>query len=159
MKEKYLSIAICLLIFVLMGCALIPDRPPTPTLTPAIPPSGYEPQPGDNRQERDQVFLDAQASQLIYSGKSPLQVSLALTGNLSDPCHQLRVVVNPANTNREIKLDVYSVFYPNKACITVLQPFNVSIPLGTYYAGHYSVYVNDDFVGEFNAEDMIPLDP
>jgi hypothetical protein len=151
MVEKKLPLAVWVLVFALMGCALIPDLPPTATPTPPIPPSGYEPQPGDDQLKRDQVFLDAEGSQLIYTGEPPLQVELSLTGNLSDPCHQLRVVVNPANANREIKLDVYSVYDPNQACITVLQPFNVSIPLGTYYAGHYSVYVNDDFVGEFDA--------
>jgi hypothetical protein len=151
MKEKFLTIAIILLTFAMVGCALIPDRPLTPTPTPPIPPSGYEPQPGDDKLKRDQVFLDAEGSRLIYSGEPPLRVSLTLSGNLSDPCHQLRVVVTPASANREIKLDVYSLFDPNKACITVLQPVNVTIPLGVYNAGHYSVYVNDDFVGEFDA--------
>jgi len=151
MKEKYRSIAASLLVFALLGCALIPDLPPTPTPTPPIPPSGYEPQPGDDKLRRDQVFLDAGGSRLIYAGEPPIQVSISITGNLPDPCHQLRVVVNPPNANHEVMLEVYSVVEPNKACITVLQPFDVTIPLGTFYAAHYSIYVNGDLVGEFDA--------
>jgi hypothetical protein len=151
MRLKNGLVAACLLVIALSACALIPDRPPAPTPTPPVSPSGYEPQPSDDKLKRDKVFLDAEAGQLIYTGEPPLQVSINLIGNLSDPCHQLRVVVNPANVNREIELDVYSVVDPNIACITVLQPFDVTIPLGTYYAGHYTVFVNGDFVGEFDS--------
>lgn len=151
MKAKYLSLVVIVLVLSLAGCALIPDQPPSPTPTPAIPPSGYEPQPGDARLKRDQVFLDAENSRLVVGAEPPVKASLTLIGNLSDPCHQLRVVVTPANVNNEINLDVYSVFDPGVACITMIEPFDVTIPLGVYNGGHFTVYVNGDYVGEFDA--------
>ena len=81
----------------------------------------------------------------------PVQVSLTLVGNLSDPCHELRVVVSPGSSGNQINLDVYSVFDPTKACITVLQPFTANIRLGSYAGGHYTVYVNGQLLGEFDA--------
>jgi hypothetical protein len=60
-------------------------------------------------------------------------------------------VVSPANALKEISLEAYSLFIPGKACITVIKPFSVTIPLGTYSGGHYTVYVNGQMVGEFDA--------
>lgn len=154
MKQPILSITISLLLASLAGCALIPDTPPpaTPSPNPSIPPSGYEPQPGDDQQKRDQVFLDAESSRVVIGESQPAEVDLILNGNLSDPCHQLRVLVSPSNANREINLDVYSLADPNVVCITVLKPFSATIPLGSYfYGGHFTIYVNGQLVGEFDA--------
>jgi hypothetical protein len=154
MKEVTLPITISILILSIAGCALIPDLPPPATPTPSAPsiaPSGYEPQPGDDKLKRDQVFLDTENSRLVVMESLPVQVSVLLNGNLSDPCHQLRVVVTPTNAENQIKLDVYSVFDPSKACITVIQPFNATIPLGNYAGGHFTVFVNGQLLGEFDA--------
>jgi hypothetical protein len=151
MKQIILPITISLLVVSLAGCALIPDLPPAATPTPSIPPSGYEPQPGDEKLKRDQVFLDLANSQVVRKESQPAQVSLMLTGSLSDPCHQLRVVVTPADGRKEINLEVYSLFEPGKACITVIKPFSVTIPLGNYSGGHFTVNVNGQLVGEFDA--------
>jgi hypothetical protein len=134
-----------------VSIAQVYPAPNTPGLaaTQVIPPSGYEPQPGDGSLIRDQVFLDLPNSRLLTTGTQPLQVSAILSGNLSDPCHQLRVVVTPADTQNKINLEVYSVLDRATACITVLQPFAATIPLGSYSAGHYSVYVNNELLGEF----------
>jgi len=154
LKAVFLPITLSMLILSLAGCALVPDLPPTatPSPEPSIPPSGYEPQPGDDKLKRDQVFLDVDKSRLILAESQPLQVSLILNGNLSDPCHQLRVVVSPANINREVNLELYSLVDASQACITVLKPFSATIALGSYFSGgHFKVYVNGDLVGEFDA--------
>jgi hypothetical protein len=151
MKNLLLPITASLFILGLGGCALIPDLPPTPTSTPVPPPSGYEPQPGDDKLKRDKVFVDFENSSLVLEGTSPLSANVVLNGNLSDPCHQLRVVVSPPNDQREIKLDVYSVFDPGVMCIMVIKPFNATIPLGTFYGGHFSVDLNGQVLGEFDA--------
>jgi hypothetical protein len=125
-------------------------EPSTPSpSTPLIPPSGYEPQPGDENLKRSQVFLELASSKLVVNGTGPLEVSVILNGNLPDPCHQLRVVVMGANENNSINLEVYSLAESGKACITVLEPFEVSIPLGSYSDGHILVYVNHEVLGEF----------
>jgi len=114
-----------------------------------IPPSGYEPQPGDKNQKRDQVFLDMASSQIVSTETKPPRVSAVLQGNLSDPCHSLRVVVTPPNANNVINLEVYSVVDTGKACITVLKPFAASILLGSYSGGQFTVMVNGEKLGEF----------
>ncbi len=151
MRNPILSVLASMLIFSIGGCALIPDRPPAPTPTPFNPPSGYEPQPGDDKLRRDQVFLDAENSVIVVGSSLPAQVSVTLDGNLSDPCHQLRVIVSPPNDQRQINLDVYSLYDPSQACITVLKPFRASIPLGIFSGAHFSVFVNGQLIGEFDA--------
>jgi hypothetical protein len=154
MKKKILPILLSLLIVFTAGCSLLPpiDNMPTPTsFPPSIPPSGYAPLPGDDQLRRDKVFLDLENSSLLVMESYPIQVSATLNGSLSDPCHQLRVVITPANKQNQINLEVYSVYDPNMACITVIQPFSANIPLGSFKDGHYSVTVNGEMVGEFDA--------
>src|SRR4030065_2615997 len=96
MKEFILPISISLLLVSLAGCSLLPpvNIPPTPTPTPpSTPPSSYEPQPGDDKLKRDQVFLELDNSSLVIMESYPIQVSAILNGNISDPCHQLPVAV------------------------------------------------------------------
>jgi hypothetical protein len=153
MKYFNLPIKMSLLLFALAGCSL---QPPSGTLhnptavPPSIPPSGYEPQPGDANLERDQVLLGMENSRLVIGQSFPAPVSAILNGDLSDPCHQLRVMVTFANAQNQINLEVYSVFDPSVACITVLKPFTVSIPLGSYTNSQYTVMVNGERLGLFD---------
>ncbi len=151
MKKLILHFSLSLFLLSISGCALIPDQPPASTPTPEPPASGYEPQPGDEKLTRDQVFLDLGDSSILVRESFPIQVSVSLNGTLSDPCHQLRVTVSPPNNQREINLDVYSVYDPGMACIMVIKPFSVTIPLGTFSGGHFSVFVNGQRLGEFDA--------
>ncbi len=122
------------------------------TGTTVIPPSGYEPQPGDENLKRGPVFLDLANSQFAPPPAFPTtQVEVVLQGNLPDPCHSLRVVVTPPDVNNVINLDAYSVVKPGEACITVLEPFTANIPLGDYPNGQFSVTVNGERLGEFSA--------
>jgi hypothetical protein len=120
---------------------------------PVIPPSGYEPQPGDENLKRDPVFLDLASSQFILNyphDSSISEVIVVLQGNLPDPCHRLRVVVTPPDAQNVINLDVYSVVDPVVACITVLKPFTANIPLGSFSDEQYTVMVNGENLGEFS---------
>ena len=121
------------------------------TGAPVIPPSGYEPQPGDESLKRDRALLELENSQIVESTGVLTQVKVSLQGNLSDPCHRLRVVVTPPDAQNTINLDVYSLVEPGLACITVLKPFIASIPLGSYTGGHYTVVVNGEKLGEFGS--------
>ena len=96
------------------------------------------------------MILDKVASQLIESGTQPNEVSARLKGSLSDPCNQLRIVLTPADAQNKIDLEVYSLFDSSNACVTVIQPFLVNYPLGTFSSGHYSVYLNGELLGEFD---------
>ena len=154
MKGVKCLLTITLLIVALPGCSLLPPPSTMPTSTSVpktLPVSGYEPQPDDANLKRDNVILDEENSSLVIMESFPIQVSAILNGNLSDPCHHLRVLVTPANPQSQINLEVYSVFDSSLACITVIEPFSATIPLGSYSGGHYSVYVNGQLLGEFDA--------
>jgi len=119
------------------------------TGTSLIPPSGYEPQPGDDSLKRDQVFLDVSNSQPVVTASEPAQANAVLTGNLPDPCHLLRVIVTPPDASKTINIEVYSLVDPNTGCVTKLEPFTASIPLGSYSSGQYTVVANGDKLGQF----------
>ena len=152
MKGLTLTFILSLLLASLSACSPFVQSGATPTpLPPSIPLSSYEPQPGDAKLQPDQVYINVENSRVVIEESMPAQVSLVLNGNLSDPCHKLRVVVTPADTQKEIRLDAYSIYDPKEVCITMIQPFNATIPLGSYAGGHFTVFVNDQLVGEFDA--------
>jgi len=127
-----------------------PANPPLPQATSAsLPAPDYAPRPGDEVLARAGVYLDS--ATLVVQGSSPAQFSLALKGNLPTPCHELRVKVDPPDTTNRIMLEVYSLTDPTKMCAEVLKPFEQEIDLGPFPTGHYSVFVNDRQVGEFDA--------
>jgi hypothetical protein len=117
------------------------------------PGGGYEgpilPQPGDEDLERGEVFIDTFT--LLTMESFPPQFALIIRGNLPTPCHELRAKVAEADDQNRILIETYSVFDSEEVCITVLQPFEVSIPLGSFPDGDYSVYVDGDLVAEFSS--------
>ncbi|MBP7693119.1 MAG: hypothetical protein KA764_14440 [Anaerolineales bacterium] len=129
-----------------------PDQPVAVTPGPASPaapaPSQpYDPQPGDAQWVRGEVFLTTQ--DLLQAESYPPQITLRLAGTLPTPCHQLRVAAAAPDARGQIKLEVYSVADPAQICIQVLQDFEQAVPLGSFPAGAYTVWVNDAVVGEF----------
>jgi hypothetical protein len=118
-------------------------------VTPKIPLSGYEPQSNDAKLQRDKVLLDLESSNIFTKPSDPTQVYAMLNGTLSDPCHELRVVVTSATTSKTINLDVYSVVDTSVACIMVIKPFSATILLGNYTSGEYTVRVNGEELGTF----------
>ena len=113
--------------------------------------SGFEPRPGDASFTRAEVFLELDSSRLVLMESLPIQVISVLTGNLPDPCHQLRVAVTAADADNRINLEVYSLVTSTEVCAAVLTPFSANIPLGTYSGGHFTVYVNGELLGEFDS--------
>jgi hypothetical protein len=125
-------------------------EPVTPGIvSPKIPSSGYEPQPGDKNLQRDKVLVDLEGSTIFIKPSDPTQVYAILNGTLSDPCHELRVVVTPPDASKTINVDVYSVVDTSVACIMVIEPFSATIPLGSYTNGEYTVGVNGEQLGTF----------
>lgn len=133
-----------------------------PTWTPAYPEPGtlfggsqmvltvFAPLPSDSKLMRGNAYVDLPTSEIIISESEPMTVTVILRGNLPDPCHQLRVVVNPADEQKNINLEVYSVTDPNNICVTMLAPFEARVELGAYLTGHYKVLVNGELLGEFD---------
>jgi len=148
-----------------------PNQPvvATPIIEPATPPSGetpvmveppeqgapkpinsaYLPQREDGNLTQGDVFIDS--SDLLIMESYPIQVMLTLQGSLPTPCNQLRVVARPPDKENRIQVNVYSVVDPEQVCVQVLEPFEANIGLGSFPSGHYSVWVNGEMVGEFDA--------
>ncbi len=140
-----------LILFTLM-ITLTACAPATPSNGNEPPDPGsadYTPKPGDSKLTRDTVFLDS--TDLLTMESSPLQFTLVLKGNLPSPCHGLRVAVSEPDPQNKIAVDVYSVTDPDKACIQVLEPFEVNFPLGSFPEGKYTLWVNGELVAEFQA--------
>jgi hypothetical protein len=119
--------------------------------TPSTSTASYAPQPGDANLIRDKVFMDLANSRLSVSQTYPVQVSATLKGYLPDPCHVLRVAVGAPNATNAISISVYSLVKPGSACIAVLQPFSVTVPVGSFTTGRYTVWVNGMKLGEFSS--------
>lgn len=122
-----------------------------PTRRPSTRPinSAYLPKADDGKLTRGNVFIDD--SQLLVMESYPVQIALALRGSLPTPCNQLRVIANPPDEQNRIQVEVYSVIDPEQLCAQVLEPFEANIGLGSFPAGHYSVWVNGEMAGEFDA--------
>ena len=120
-----------------------PNIPGTPNMP------SYSPNPGDIKFERGNVFISE--SGIILRESFPVQVVLVLSGELPTPCHQLRLVIDPPDGNNKIKVEAYTVVNPEMNCIQVLKPFQESVELGTFPSGHYTVWVNETQVGEFDS--------
>jgi hypothetical protein len=124
------------------------SSPPAPTVPPPLATNQpYAPQPGDSALLRQEVFLDSASVRNLDS--DPATFVLDMRGNLPSPCNMLRVMVPAPDGQNQIQVDAYSVINPGEMCITIVQPFEVSVMLGKFPSGHYTVWVNGQQVGEF----------
>jgi len=147
------------LVFAITACAPEADDPVSSSLSypnasypnNSIPPeqNSYLPQTEDQSLTRGAAFVDFK--EVLTLESFPLQFLLHLTGSLPTPCNQLRVAVSPPDAENKILVDVYSVSNPDKICMQVIEPFDVSIPLGSFPEGTYTLWVNGEMAAEFQA--------
>jgi hypothetical protein len=109
----------------------------------------YSQQPEDVNLIRANAFLDS--SDILIMESYPVQINLHLMGSLPTPCHQLRLNISQPDTENRILIDLYSVVDPDKICAQMLQAFDVNIPLGSFPAGNYSIWINGSKIGNFDA--------
>jgi hypothetical protein len=119
-----------------------PTQQPVPRLINNV----YRPQADDNSLKRGNVFIDK--SELFVMESDPVQIALILKGALPTPCNHLRVVATPPDEQNRIQVDVYSVIDPTQICAQVLESLDANVGLGSFPAGHYSVWVNGEKIGE-----------
>lgn len=108
-------------------------------------PSPYGPQPGDEKLQRGEVYIDQ--TQMVVAESFPPQFFLSISGSLPTPCHQLRLTTQ-SDANHRVVVNAYSLSDPQAVCIQVLEPFSVNLPLGSLPAGKYEVWLNGQPVGE-----------
>jgi hypothetical protein len=116
-------------------------------IMPSLEDHEYAPALGDEKLQRGNVFIDSMEILLLES--YPVQVKLQLLGNLPTPCHKLRAIVSPPDDQKRIQVGVYALSDPGTMCTQVLEPFEISIPLGSFTEGVYTVWVNDESAGTF----------
>jgi hypothetical protein len=129
--------------------------PPEPTSMPTSQPSAdqasnrYRPRAGDVDLRRAKAYVNS--AQLSVRESGPATVELLLEGSLPTPCHKLRVDLHTPDAHGRIDVQVYSVADPHKMCIQVLADFSATVPVETYPAGQYTVWVNDTLAGSFTS--------
>jgi len=95
------------------------------------------------------VYIDE--AELAILESFPVQVELVIRGTLPTPCASLEWSAQPPDEQGRILVEVYSVQDPGLDCIQVLQDLEERLPIGSYSEGSYSVWLNGDLVGEFDA--------
>jgi hypothetical protein len=91
------------------------------------------------------VFIDT--TDILLMESFPVQVALRVTGNLPTPCHE--PVWEVDDDGSTISVTLRSVADPDVACVQVLAPFELSIPLGSFESGAREVTLNGENVGDF----------
>jgi hypothetical protein len=144
------------LAYILTACALGTPSTSDPSYPNPSYPNSSTPQTSDPNSiplgdglMRSEVYLDS--AELLTLESYPLQFMLVVTGNLPTPCHMLDFTINPPDSDNKLDVDVYSTSNPDEMCIQVLKPFEVNIPLGSFPAGKYTLWVNGRMVAEFQA--------
>jgi hypothetical protein len=95
------------------------------------------------------VFVDF--ADILYLESFPVQVRLQIRGSVPTPCHQTQWDV--AETGRGIEVTLWSVIALGQDCPQVLEPFDVSVPLGSYETADLPVSLNGELVGRISIGD------
>ena len=90
-------------------------------------------------------FVDT--AEILLMESFPVQVALSVTGSLPTPCHQ--PVWEVQDDGQALHVTLASVADPEMACIQVLEPAELSIPLGSFESGARTVILNGEEVGDF----------
>lgn len=110
--------------------------------TTALGSSSPEPLPAGST--ADPVYVDS--VDIAYLESYPVQVHLVVRGSLPTPCHAAVWEVQDFGATIDVRL--WSLADPKQLCITVLEPFEVSIPLGSFETADMPVLLNGEVVGQ-----------
>jgi hypothetical protein len=143
-------ILIALIGSLLAACTSHPTATPIP-----VPPQGnnpYAPQPDDEALTRGDAEIVS--TSVLKAESFPPQVSVSLAYRLPTPCFQLRVSISQPDNQNRIQVEVYGVTPKDTPCnlMALLTPLETNISLGSFLAGHYSVWVNGQQAGEFDTK-------
>ena len=140
-----------ILCMTLSACLTPPGPDPTPTAGSPFAISQedtpYAPKPEDlGRQHAGVIITSINLSE--RSDLSPVRVDLNMLGSIPSACHELRVKVNPPNETYQVFIEIYSVVDPGSNCEDVFQQFEGNLTLGVYTPGRYTIWVNEEYVGD-----------
>ena len=89
------------------------------------------------------VFVDS--TEILYLESFPVQARLVVRGSLPTPCHEARWEVEDSGWGIEVTL--WSEILLGQDCAQVLEPFEASIPLGSFEFSNSSVLLNGEEIG------------
>lgn len=101
------------------------------------------PDPSPPGGEPGPVYIDS--VEILYLESFPVQVRLAVTGSLPTPCHEAIWEVQDFGESIDVRL--WSLADPDQICVQVLEPFEISIPLGSFESADLLVLLNGEEVG------------
>ena len=126
-----------------------PDPTPTPSRPIVITPeeNPYAPKPEDVSKTKAGVILTSlDLSEM--ADVTPIRTELTILGSMPSVCNELRIKVNPPDDTYRIDIEIYSMVDPDLNCENVFQQFETTILLGEYSPGQYSIWVNNELVGD-----------
>jgi hypothetical protein len=111
----------------------------------------YAPQPGDSDLMYDDITIDS--TSVFLTKSQPPQVLVNFAYFQPTPCYQLRLEVSGPDEQNRIILKGYAVTKKDKPCnlMALATPLQASLNLGSVPAGHYTVFLNDNQIGEFDS--------
>jgi len=92
---------------------------------------------------RGQVFVEA--TEIIVLESSPVQARLIVRGSLPTPCHEAMWDVD--DVGQAIDVGLWSEPDPEDDCIQVIEPFEISIALGSFESANSPVFLNGEEIG------------
>ena len=97
-----------------------------------------------------------ESTEILYLESFPVQIRLSVRGSLPTPCHRVQWSVEDGGASIEVAM--WSVIALGQNCAQVLEPFEVSIPLGAFETADLDVTLNGELIGvvEVGAETTSP---
>jgi hypothetical protein len=89
------------------------------------------------------VYVDS--TEILSLESFPVQVRLAVLGSVPTPCHEVLWEVDDFGWAVDVRL--WSEHDRARTCIQVLEPFEVSIPLGSFESASKPVLLNGEQIG------------
>jgi len=138
------------ILLITLFIALIAACEPKPPVTLKFD-NPYAPQTGDSNLMAGDITVDSASVFLTESQPQQLMVNFAYFQ--PTPCFQLRVEVSGPDADNQIDLKAYAVAEKDKACtlMALATPLQASLNLGSIPKGHYTVFLNGNQIGEFDA--------
>lgn len=111
----------------------------------------YAPQPGDSDLIYGDLTIDS--TSVFLTKSQPPQVMVNFGYFQPSPCHKLRVEVSEPDEQNHIALKGYAVTEKDKPCnlMALATPLQASLNLGSFPNGHYTLFLNDNQIGEFDS--------
>ena len=151
LKQINRSLFTVLLVTLLTSCSF-PGGTTSSTPTPGKQPENpYAPQAGDGAFVRDTVEIVK--TEMLTLESFPPQFSLKISFFTPTPCHRFRVILNQPGTDNRINIEMYSLMKRDQACalMRLTTPSEISLNLGSFPTGHYTIWINGEKAVEFDA--------